>query len=461
MVKTRRRDASSSLSLLLEHEWKIVSGLAMSRQAEPEGRAGSQRPPSPLPFRPPMHRATFAIRANRELLSFRQFSQAAPQSGETAKTQILHKNKKMTIPLTRCQFLIPFADICDEIGAPTEALLSKLRLPVSLEEKADHYIPIQLAIRFAEVAQRSQGITDIGFLAARRLQFRHLSERCAPSIRFSPTLFIALQQLCKWASLEDTNVSAWLERDADRVRICKSAGTSHVPHLENSQWLQNVMSMHIVRQFAGPNWVPATMAFGARYEPSLETRSFWQNTRFISDQNSSWIDIPVSFLDLPNLASETSATSHDDEAGPCGHEIVSAVKLMLPSYLDERIPTVAEIAEMAGISIRSFQRKLSSAGVSYSDLLDGARFENAAKLLRDTDAKIIDVAFLRATPILRISLALSDDFPELHRESFVANGNRNRRRSRDVSFSDAKLGFRLAYIGNFWQRMSAIGCRPD
>ena len=301
----------------------------------------------------------------------------------------------MTIlPLTRCQFIIPFADICDEIGAPTETLLSKLRLPVSLEEKADHYIPIQLAIRFAEVAQRSQDITDIGFLAAQRLQFHHLSEQMRASIRFSPTLFVALQQLCKWASLEDTNVSAWLERDADRVRICKSAGTPpDVPHLENSQWLQNVMSMYIVRQFAGPDWVPATMAFGARYEPSLETRSLWQNTRFISGQNSSWIDIPASFLDLPNLASETPATSDDDGGRPSGHEIVSAVKKMLPSYLDERIPTVAEIAEMAGISIRSLQRKLSNAGVSYSDLLDGARFENSAKLLRDTDAKIIDVAF--------------------------------------------------------------------
>jgi AraC-like DNA-binding protein len=151
--------------------------------------------------------------------------------------------------------------------------------------------------------------------------------------------------------------------------------------------------MHIVRRFAGLHWVPATMAFEARYEPSLETRSFWQNTRFMSDQNSSWIDIPVSFLDLPNLASETPAPSHSDDVEPSGHEIVSAVKLMLPSYLDDKIPTIAEIAEMAGISVRSFQRKLSNAGVTYSDLLDGARFENAARLLRDTNAKIIDVAF--------------------------------------------------------------------
>lgn len=301
----------------------------------------------------------------------------------------------MTIlPLTCCQFLIPFADICDQIGAPTEALLTKFRLPASLQEKAQHYVPILQAIRFAEAAQRSQGIIDIGFQAARQLQFCHLSEKMRAIIRFSPTLSIALQQLCKWASLEDTTVSVWLERNDNHVRICSTvAGTARVPYLEHSQWLQNVYVMHIVRQFSGPHWFPATMAFEARYQPSLETRLFWQNTRFMSDQNSSWIDIPVSMLDLPNLASETPATSHDDEAGPAGHEIVSAVKLMLPSYLNDRIPTVAEIAEMAGISIRSFQRKLSNAGVSYSELLDGVRFENAAKLLRDTNAKIIDVAF--------------------------------------------------------------------
>lgn len=32
-------------------------------------------------------------------------------------------------------------------------------------------------------------------------------------------------------------------------------------------------------------------------------------------------------------------------------------------------------------------------GLSYSGLIDVARFENAVKLLRDSDAKVIDVAF--------------------------------------------------------------------
>jgi AraC-like DNA-binding protein len=298
------------------------------------------------------------------------------------------------IPLTRCQFLIPFADIHNYIGGPTAALLTKFRLPTSLEEKADHYVPILPAILFAEAAGRSQGITDFGFQASRRLEFCHLSEKLRALIGHSPTLFSALQQVCKWAPLEDTILEMWLERCDDHVRICsKLTGTKGLLHLEHSQWLQNVFPIHIVRQFAGQHWVPETIAFEAHYTPSPETQAFWPNTRFVSGQHASWIEVPMSHLSLPNLANVSPPNPPEDEAWPSGNEIVSTLKLMLPSYLDEGLPTIAEIAEMAGISIRSFQRKLSSMGLTYSALLDVARFENAARLLRDTDVKVIDVAF--------------------------------------------------------------------
>lgn len=166
------------------------------------------------------------------------------------------------------------------------------------------------------------------------------------------------------------------------MRICsRLAGTIGLLHLEHSQWLQNVVSIHIVRRFAGPGWVPATIAFEARYTPGLDTQAFWPNTRFLSGQDASWVDVPVTYLSLPNLANEMPPGLPEDEAGPSGNEIIGGA------------PTIAEIAEMAGISVRSFQRKLSNLGLSYSGLLEAVRSENAAERLRNTDAKIIDVAF--------------------------------------------------------------------
>ncbi len=52
-----------------------------------------------------------------------------------------------------------------------------------------------------------------------------------------------------------------------------------------------------------------------------------------------------------------------------------------------------QAAEMVGLSVRSLQRKLSLAGLTYSGLLEQVRFNNAIKLLSDTENKIIDVAF--------------------------------------------------------------------
>ncbi|WP_229189073.1 AraC family transcriptional regulator ligand-binding domain-containing protein [Bradyrhizobium brasilense] len=268
------------------------------------------------------------------------------------------------IPLTRCQFVIPFADIHNEVGAPTATLLSKFGLPTALQEKADHYVPILPAILFAQAAQRSQGITDIGFHASRRLQFCHRSDRLRTIISYSPTLYVTLQQVCKWASLEDTNLYMWLERRDDRARICsKLGGTAGMLHLEHSQWLQNVFVVHIVRQLAGSEWTPSTMAFEANYAPGSEAQAFWPNTRFLLGQEASWIDVPVAHLDLPSLTRDTALNFSEDEPQPFGDELVRA--LMLPSYLDEGIPAVAKIAEMAGASVGSFQRKFSNAGLTY------------------------------------------------------------------------------------------------
>ena len=298
------------------------------------------------------------------------------------------------IHLTRCQFLIPFADILTESGASAGPLLEKTRLPASLEEKANHYVPILQAIDFAEIARRAQGITDFGFHASRRLHYCHLSEKTRTLIGHAPTLLVALQQACKWASIEDSNLSNWIERYDDHVRYCsRLIGTRGLLHLEHSQWLQNIFPIYMVQQFAGPEWVPATIAFEARYTPSLACQSFWPNTRFLSGQDASWIEVPISLLSLPNRAKEKVLSLPDDQTAPFNHDIITTLKLMLPSYLGQRLPVLAEIAEMAGASTRSLQRKLAHAGLTYSDLIDTMRFENATRLLRETDSKIIEIAF--------------------------------------------------------------------
>jgi AraC-like DNA-binding protein len=298
------------------------------------------------------------------------------------------------IVLARCALLAPFVDILNDIGAPAEQILTKFGLPAHPAEKPNDYFPLRPGLRFATSAQATQGITDFGFRAVQRLCFGHLSHQLQAAVRHAPTLLAALQQSCRYVHLEDTFVRFWLEHHGDHLRVCsRVAGTAGVLHLEHSQWVQNVMMIYIVREFTGPAWTPATIAFEARYTPSVETQSQWPNTRFLSGQSASWIDVPIELLSLPNPAKDGLPDSSSDGFQPINTDTVSMLKLLLPSYLDERLPTIAEAAEITGTSVRSLQRELAGAGLTYSRLLDQVRFEKGAELLRRTDARIIDVAF--------------------------------------------------------------------
>lgn len=298
------------------------------------------------------------------------------------------------IPLTRGQFLLPFVSILEEIGAPTEHLLERSRLPSSLAAKSDLYLPLVPALRFVETAQRRQGIEDFGFLAARRLNFSHLREKTRGLIGQSPTLLVALRHACYWASREDTILSMWIEHDADCVRVCsRLAGTAGLLHLKHAQWIQNVFSIYIVRQFAGQDWMPTAIAFESSYLPGPATRACWPGVRFLSEQHAAWISLPVDLLRLSNRSTAVVAPPSGPERDLSGYDMVETLRLLLPAYLEDRKTALSDVAGIAGVSPRTLQRKLACLGLTYSDILETAKYEAASRLLRETDCKIIDVAF--------------------------------------------------------------------
>ncbi len=297
------------------------------------------------------------------------------------------------IALTRGQFLLPFTHILDNLGAPTEALLEKHKLPSNAEMGVNDYVPIKNAIRFGEAASRSQGIPDFGHMVAREACFNDLSERMRTLILSSPSLFLGLKTLCAYAHLEDTNLRMFLAQEGESIRLHSTLiGVKGFRHLEHSQWLQNVLPIQVVREFVGPGWSPSVIAFEADYIPGAAAQEHWSASRFLPAQPYSWINIPVKYMSLPPIRKSTQEIPLGTGAANISGELVDSLKLMLPSYFSENIPSVNDVAEMAHMSVRNFQRILSESGLSYRDVLNVVRYEKAVALLNDPDIKITDIA---------------------------------------------------------------------
>jgi AraC-like DNA-binding protein len=54
---------------------------------------------------------------------------------------------------------------------------------------------------------------------------------------------------------------------------------------------------------------------------------------------------------------------------------------------------IAAVAKMADVSVRTLQRKLAMAGLTYTDLVGRARYEAAVQELENSNARIIDIAY--------------------------------------------------------------------
>lgn len=297
-----------------------------------------------------------------------------------------------SIPVTRAVMLLPFISILDGIGAPTETLMAKHSLPIDLEGSENYYLPALNAIRFIEMSGRDQGIKDFGFLASKNANFNQLSARMRRIIVDSPTLFSAIKNLCVYAEIESSHVRHFICRQGDSIRLGgKFFGAKNLLHREHFQWTKIAFPIQVVRKFIGPNWAPETIAFESRYVPGSEVQQFWPNTRFISGQPYTWIDIPCRHL-ANSLIDASQEYYLDDCDNPVFGNLAKSLKLILPSYLGSKVPSIIDAAEMANMSLRSFQRALGDMGVTYRDIVNNVRFEKASMLLKKSDIRISDIA---------------------------------------------------------------------
>ena len=135
------------------------------------------------------------------------------------------------------------------------------------------------------------------------------------------------------------------------------------------------------------------MAFTSRAPAGRAAAEQFPNTRFLLGQPYTWIDLPRALLSVPLPGAGFGGPRPPaDEAGSGGGFSASLRQLLRP-YLREGYPHLELAAEIAGTSVRTLQRRLERAGLSYSGLVQQVRFDAARRLLEDPDVKMIDVAY--------------------------------------------------------------------
>lgn len=220
------------------------------------------------------------------------------------------------------------------------------------------------------------------------------------SIRSAPTLRAALESFLRNLARENTTAVYSVTISSHNVRLCRmqygSVCTAKNTYTDLDFFidLQNIISA-----YAGDNWFPQHIASQLRRPVGRLQWVFFPNTRFIFGQKKSWLELPRRYLQLPrqtlDISRNTSLvrSARREPAARDAANFIYGLKRTLIEHSSEGYPGIDSAANLMRTSVRTLQRHLAQAGLTYSKLVEYARFEVAAEMLANPNLKIIEIAY--------------------------------------------------------------------
>jgi AraC-like DNA-binding protein len=301
------------------------------------------------------------------------------------------------IPFVRANALAPFVGFFDSIGAPVERLLDRARLSPSLLEDPEALVPTFSVFRFAEIAALQERVEDLGVLVGQRTSPFDLGAYGA-ALQESATVYEYLKLGIGLIGAHSNGTRLWMTREPGGLRINQHlVGPPSRGHCIGDVFTL-VITLNTLRRFFGPTWSPGEVRLLAGDEALVGDRAVFGEARLITGQRHTSFTIapapghlPISLgrsaaaRDLPQRLGAAPSMPMDFQASV--EQLVQS--LMVDGHLD--IDTVAEVA---GMSSRTLQRRLAEKRLTYAGLVSKSRLRMARTWLAGSDMPVGEIAAL-------------------------------------------------------------------
>jgi AraC-like DNA-binding protein len=286
---------------------------------------------------------------------------------------------------------LPFTNLLHQIGAPVERRLAEFVIPSSVLHDPESLLPLVPAFRFLERNAMAEGLTDLGLLAAQNVHIRGLGA-FGQLVMQSATLYSALRLIARLIPLYNSAQRIWLEPWQGKSRICYHYARLTGASRKYGHQFTFMLVMDLVRNFAGPRWVPSEI----HIERGVDNRQLFE--RFgaaVYERDISAIVLDPALLGKPPWRPSGNGHAISEHAfaatAPAG-DFLASVKQVIRLYIRDNMFAIEPIAAIVGTSPRTLQRRLAEQGAEFSELVSRARLDEAMRLLADEKIQITDIA---------------------------------------------------------------------
>ncbi|HKI98681.1 MAG TPA: AraC family transcriptional regulator [bacterium] len=290
--------------------------------------------------------------------------------------------------------------VAEEGGVPREELLAAAKLPVEALYNGEPRVPLRSHRAVIREAVRLTGNPALGLEIGRNVRISASSlvgyaAMHARTLRGSIDCFARYFQL-----MSDGIIVSTREHPGGHLRVCVEAPKA-ADHPLVSDWeIAAAGLLTILRWISGVDLVPRDACF-AYPEPShVEAYAPIFRCRLRFDAPVTGFLLTRSQLESPTLAPDAQMRATFEAmlealrgSAPQGPEIVRRLYTQVQAMLGQEAPRLADVARAMHLSVRTLQRELSRAGVTFSSVLDAAVRDSALRQLRDSRLNVEEVAF--------------------------------------------------------------------
>lgn len=298
--------------------------------------------------------------------------------------------------LLRAAVLTNFFEVSRGLGLNPLPLLRQVGLSRALLDDPEQRIPAEAAVGLLELAATHSDCPNFGL---RMAESRQLSDFGVVSLLIShqPTLRDALVSTVQYRHLLNDTLAIQIE-DAGATVVIREEVVAQAPARQATELAIGVL-FRMCAAVMGGRWKPLAISFSHTSPADLTLHQRVFGCRLDFDGEFNGIVCRASDLDAPNPSADPAMARYAQrfvESLPYVNEpsvvldVRKAIYLMLPSG---RASSDC-VAQGLGLSVRTLQRQLDEAGVSFTGLLNEVRRELALRYIDNPRYSLVRVSEL-------------------------------------------------------------------
>lgn len=300
--------------------------------------------------------------------------------------------KDTTIHMVKSAFHAPFKTAMEACGISADYYFKKVNLPTEIDDP-ENLLPTKPFFQLINTVAIDENLPGFGSIVAQKTPWHKIAS-LAPLIEQSTNLRDLLEIFCEIASQQSSHGKFSLIDKGSHYNF--SYKGSPLVKGDIQMELYRITSMIQLTQLAcNAEWRPETIHLNQHKSKVVDACPLLTKSKISFSQPDSSISIPAELLQLPvqlEIPVRIQASNNTDADADKNNVFPNSIRNIINTYSRTKNISVEETADIAEMSVRTLQRRLSDYGLHFNELLNEAKFTHAKAKLQDTKMPIAEIA---------------------------------------------------------------------